>query len=76
MQELVAQGLRIVRHECHDSLTFRAFEQYVLLDRPAEIVAAELGTSVNNVHQAKTRITRQLREAVQRIRMRDDSLRE
>lgn len=70
-RELVAQALRLVRQECQDSLAFRAFEQHVLLDRPAEDVAAELGTSVNNVHQAKSRITRQLREAVQRLRTND-----
>jgi len=71
-QQLVSEALRIVRDECQDSLAFRAFEQYVLLDRSAEIVAAELGTSVNNVHQAKTRITKQLREAVLRLRDFDD----
>ncbi len=67
-QQLVAQALEIVRSECADSLAFRAFEQYVLLDRAADIVAAELGTSMNNVHQAKTRISKLLREAVQRWR--------
>lgn len=51
---------------------FRAFEQYVLLDRSAEIVAKELGTSVNNVHQAKTRITKQLRDTIQYLRERED----
>jgi DNA-directed RNA polymerase specialized sigma24 family protein len=61
-------ALRVVRVECQDNLAFGAFEQYVLLDRPAEIVATELGTSVNNVHQSKSRITKQLREAVLRLR--------
>jgi RNA polymerase sigma factor (sigma-70 family) len=70
-QQLIAQALRMIRQECQDSLMFRAFEQYVLLERSAEIVAAELQTSVNNVHQAKTRMTRQLREAVQRLRQAD-----
>lgn len=70
-QELIAQALRVVRMENADSLAFRAFEQYVLLDRPAEDVAAELNTSVNNVHQAKSRITRMLREAVQRLRQQE-----
>ncbi|HUQ72468.1 MAG TPA: sigma-70 family RNA polymerase sigma factor [Planctomycetaceae bacterium] len=70
-QQLVAQALEIVRMECADSVAFRAFEQYVLLDRAADIVAAELETSVNNVHQAKSRITKQLREAVQRLRAED-----
>ena len=67
-QQLVSEALRVVREECQDNLAFRAFEQYVLLDRSAEIVAAELETSVNNVHQSKTRITKQLREAVLRLR--------
>ncbi|MCX7419396.1 MAG: sigma-70 family RNA polymerase sigma factor [Planctomycetia bacterium] len=67
-QQLVSQALRIVREQCQNSVAFRAFEQYVLLDRSAEIVAKELETSVNNVHQAKTRITQQLRDTVQRIR--------
>ncbi len=71
-QQLVSQALRIVREQCRDSTAFRAFEQYVLLDRSAEIVAAELGTSVNNVHQAKTRITKQLRKTVQRLRELED----
>lgn len=70
-QELISQGLRLVRAEISDSLAFRAFEQYVLLDRPAEEVAADLNTSVNNVHQAKTRVTRLLREAVQRLRQQE-----
>jgi len=72
-QELVTQALLAVRAEAAGSMPFRAFEQYVLLDRPAEVVAAELKTTVNSVHQAKTRVTRQLREALQRLRELDDS---
>lgn len=71
-QQIVSEALLTLRQECRDSLAFRAFEQYVLLDRPAEIVAAELGTTVNNVHQSKTRITRELREVVQRLRESSD----
>lgn len=67
-QQLVASALASIRAECGDSLAFRAFEQYVLLDRDATVVASELGTSVNNVHQAKVRITKKLREAVQKLR--------
>ena len=52
-QQLVTEALRLVRDACQNSTMFRAFEQYVLLDRSAEIVAKELGASVNNVHQAK-----------------------
>ncbi len=50
-QQLVAQALQTVREEEAGSPAFRAFEQYVLLDRPAESVAAELNTQVNNVHK-------------------------
>jgi RNA polymerase sigma-70 factor, ECF subfamily len=67
-QQLVAQALRMVREECAGSIAFRAFEQYVLLDRSADVVAAELRTNVNNVHQAKSRITKRLREVVEMLR--------
>ena len=67
-QQLVAQALQIVREENADKPAFRAFEQYVLLDRQADIVANELSISVNSVHQAKSRITKQLREIVQQLR--------
>ncbi|MDZ4850356.1 MAG: hypothetical protein SGI77_13810 [Pirellulaceae bacterium] len=67
-QQLVAQALQIVREENADTPAFRAFEQYVLLDRQADIVANELSISVNSVHQAKSRITKQLREIVQQLR--------
>lgn len=67
-QELVARAIEVVRQQSQNSFAFRAFEQYVLRDRPADVVAAELETSVNNVHQAKSRITKQLREVVQQIR--------
>jgi len=47
--------------------TFRAFEMYVLLERPAEEVAIELQISVDSVHAAKTRISRALKAAVQEM---------
>lgn len=71
-QQLVARGLAALREECGGSTAFRAFEQYVLLDRDAAIVAAELETSVNNVHQAKSRMTARLREVVQRLRVEEE----
>lgn len=71
-QELLARALDNLRREIGGTVAFQAFEQYVLLDRPAETVANELGTSVNNVHQAKTRITRQLRETLQKLREMED----
>ncbi len=67
-QQLVAAALDLLRASSGGSLAFRAFEQYVLLDRPADEVARELGTSIDNVHQSKTRMTRKLRELVSQLR--------
>ena len=64
-QQLIGRALLILRAECDNNLAFRAFEQYVLLDRAAADVSAELGTSVNNVQQSKSRMTKRLREIVQ-----------
>ncbi len=71
-QELLARALDQLRREIGGTLAYRAFEQYVLLDRSAGEVASELGTNVNNVHQAKTRITKQLRETLQKLREMED----
>jgi RNA polymerase sigma-70 factor (ECF subfamily) len=67
-QQLVARALDQLRSTSGDSLAFRAFEKYVLLDQPSDQVARELGTSVDNVHQSKTRMTRRLRELVSELR--------
>lgn len=71
-KELVSRALSLLRQTAGEGLPFRAFEQYVLLDRPAQDVAAELGTTVENVHQAKSRITKQLRQLVSRLRKADE----
>jgi RNA polymerase sigma-70 factor, ECF subfamily len=47
--------------------TFQAFEMYVLLERPADEVSRELGMSVESVHQAKSRVTKAIREAMAEI---------
>ena len=70
-EQLVSRALDQLREKSGGSLAFRAFEQYVLLDRDAAVVAKELSTSVDNVHQAKTRMTRQLREFVGKLREQD-----
>ena len=66
--ELVAQALAMLRAASGTSVAFQAFEQYALRERSAEEVAAELKTSVENVHQAKSRMTKRLRETVQQLR--------
>jgi RNA polymerase sigma-70 factor (ECF subfamily) len=67
-EQLVTRALRVLRETADDSLAFRAFEQYVLLDRPAEDVARDLGTTVANVHQSKSRMTKRLRGIVGELR--------
>ena len=66
--EKLRRALDTVRQNClkreDRAKTFRAFEMYVLLERPVDEVAAELAISTDSVHQAKTRISRALREAV------------
>ena len=63
-KQMVAHALAALRHRHRDGTTYHAFDQYVLRDRPPAAVAAELGISVESVYQAKTRITRELREAL------------
>jgi RNA polymerase sigma-70 factor (ECF subfamily) len=47
--------------------TFRAFEMCTLLDRPMEQVAAELGLSLESVRAAKSRVSKSVREAFDRL---------
>lgn len=67
-EQLVAQALKLLRTSQENSSTFRAFEEYVLRDRAANVVAIELGISENSVHQAKSRMTKMLRETVAKLR--------
>jgi RNA polymerase sigma-70 factor, ECF subfamily len=66
--EMLRTALRRLRETTESSTTFRAFEEYVLMDRPAEDVAQELGLSVDNVHQIKSRLTKRLRGLVEAVR--------
>jgi RNA polymerase sigma-70 factor (ECF subfamily) len=65
-QQVLRRALEIVRdHYTRKGKleTFLAFEQNVILGRPAPDVAQELGLNVNSVHAAKVRVTEKLREA-------------
>jgi RNA polymerase sigma-70 factor, ECF subfamily len=44
--------------------TFQAFEMYALLDRPPEEIASELEMSVESVHQAKSRVSKAIKAAM------------
>jgi len=67
-QSQLARAMEMVRERytrrSDQRKTFDAFENCVLLDRPPAEVARELGMTVDQVHQAKSRIQRALRETM------------
>jgi RNA polymerase sigma factor (sigma-70 family) len=69
--EKLGRALAVVRQRyavnAERQRTFRAFELCTLLDRPIEQVAAELGLSLESVRAAKSRVSRALREAFDRL---------
>jgi RNA polymerase sigma factor (sigma-70 family) len=67
-QQLMAVALEELEHVHGQTLAYKAFKQYALLERSAEDVAYELETSADNVHQAKHRMTAILRKMLQHIR--------
>jgi RNA polymerase sigma-70 factor (ECF subfamily) len=58
---VVARALELMRAE-FEPATWRACWEFVVNDRPAADVAAELGVTVNAVYLAKGRVLRRLRE--------------
>jgi len=66
-QELLRRALEEVRKCYADPITFRAFELYVILGRPAEDVARELSLNVNSVYKAKERVTQSLRKKLEAL---------
>jgi DNA-directed RNA polymerase specialized sigma24 family protein len=67
-EQRVAQALKLLRTSQENSSAFRAFEEYVLRDRAANVAAIKLGISENSIHQAKSRMTKMLRETVAKLR--------
>jgi RNA polymerase sigma-70 factor, ECF subfamily len=63
-QEQLKQALQLVKSAYAGNETFRAFEHYVILGKPPQEVADELGISVESVYKAKERVTRALRKAL------------
>lgn len=57
---LVRRAVEIMRTEFEEP-TWRAFWEYVVEERPAAAVAAELNLTVDSVYQSKTRVLRTLR---------------
>ncbi len=60
-QALVRRALALMQAEFQPAV-WRACWEFVVCDRPASEVAAELGISVNSVYLAKSRVLRYLRE--------------
>jgi RNA polymerase sigma factor (sigma-70 family) len=69
--EKLGRALAVVRQRYATNAdrqrTFRAFEMCTLLDRSTEEVAAELGLSHESVRAAKSRVSRALREAFDKL---------
>jgi RNA polymerase sigma factor (sigma-70 family) len=67
-QEKLHRAVEAVRQKylarSDSARTFQAFEMFALLDQPAEAIAAELEMSVNGVHQAKSRVSRAIKAAM------------
>jgi RNA polymerase sigma factor (sigma-70 family) len=64
-QEQLRRALDETREQYRHANTFRAFEQYVILGKPADQVAELLGMHVNSVYRAKEQITEVLRQKLQ-----------
>ena len=60
-RHLVSRALRVMQAE-FEPTTWKACWEFVVSDRPAAEVAAELGVSVDVVYAAKSRVLRRLRE--------------
>jgi RNA polymerase sigma-70 factor, ECF subfamily len=61
---LVQQALQLMQAEFQPT-TWKACWEYMILDRPAEEVARELGMTVNAVYLAKTRVLSRLRQELE-----------
>jgi RNA polymerase sigma-70 factor, ECF subfamily len=63
-QGLVKRALEIMKSDFH-ATTWKACWEYVVMDRPAAEVAAELGISVGAVYVAKSRVLNRLRQELE-----------
>jgi RNA polymerase sigma-70 factor (ECF subfamily) len=63
-RQLTQRALAIMQAD-FEPATWKAFWEYVVCERPAAEVAAELGLTINAVYLAKSHILRRLREELQ-----------
>ncbi len=60
-RQIVARALRLLQHD-FQPITWQAFWDFVVCERPAAEVAAARNISVDSVYTAKSRVLRRLRE--------------
>jgi RNA polymerase sigma factor (sigma-70 family) len=63
-QQQIRLAVEQLRGEMGETKAFRAFEQYVILDRPAGEVAEKLDMHLDSVYRAREQITERLRNIV------------
>ncbi len=66
-KEQMQRVMEAVRQDYRGAKTFRAFELYAMENQTAEDVANTLEMSVDSVYKAKERITKAIREKLQRL---------
>jgi RNA polymerase sigma factor (sigma-70 family) len=71
-EQLVQRAVAAVRGEFAGGRTFRAFEMYVILDRPAQDVASELGMHIDSVYRAKEQVAAKIRQHLRVIRTEEE----
>lgn len=65
--EQLATAIDKVREYYEDNATFRAFHRVAIERHPVEVVATDLGMSVDSVYQAKSRCMVRLRSTLKQI---------
>jgi RNA polymerase sigma factor (sigma-70 family) len=67
-QQLLRRAIEQLRGEIGLTKTFRAFELYVMLDKPVQQVSQELNLHADNVYRSKEQITQMLRQRIDAMR--------
>jgi RNA polymerase sigma factor (sigma-70 family) len=70
-RQLLRRAMDEVRESMGQTKTFMAFEQYVVLDQPAQQVAEKLDMHLNSVYRAKEQVTQLLQEKVSMMKEED-----
>jgi RNA polymerase sigma-70 factor (ECF subfamily) len=70
-QQLLSLAIEEIRRDSGHTRAFSAFEQHVVQDRSAEVVAKELGLHIKSVYRAKDQFTRLLKARLSALRDED-----